>query len=92
VIDPSAKCAHTDRHDLFLTFSPEADPSGRLLLHPDNDDRDALGEAMNFNRGQERFAAQLRTGQCVVFGDGLERPTLLAVPAPATWSSLASPA
>jgi hypothetical protein len=56
------------------------------------DDRDVLGEAMNFNRDQKRFAALLRTGQCLVFEDGLERPALLTIPAPATWTSLVPPA
>lgn len=59
-----------------------------MLRLTSEDDRDVLGEAMNFTYEQKRFVTGLRTGQCVVFEEALEQPILLAVPPPNTWPGL----
>lgn len=43
------------------------------------DDRDAMGGAMNLEESQKRFVTTLRTGQAVVYAEGADRPYLVEV-------------
>jgi hypothetical protein len=52
------------------------------------DDRDFLGEAMNFNDDQKRFVSTLRPLQLVVFEENLDQPVLLSIPHCSQWSGL----
>lgn len=49
------------------------------------DDRDYLGEAMNFTDEQKAFVATLHPGQCVAFAENLDQPALLTVPRRELW-------
>lgn len=44
------------------------------------DDRDYLGQAMNFTEAQKRFVTTLTPGRGVVFEEGLDEPVLLHMP------------
>jgi hypothetical protein len=54
------------------------------------DDREFLGTAMGFTDEQKRFVTGLRTGQCVVFEELLDRPVMLTIPGPDEWPLLFS--
>jgi DNA helicase HerA-like ATPase len=43
------------------------------------DDREYLGEAMNFDEQQKRFVTNLRRGEAVVFEEHLDHPVLIKV-------------
>jgi len=43
------------------------------------DDRDAMGGAMNLDDAQKRFITTLRTGQAAVYAEGADRPYLVEV-------------
>jgi hypothetical protein len=51
------------------------------------DDRDFLGEAMNFNEDQKRFVTNLVPGQFVAFESNVDQPLLLKLPREAEWSA-----
>ena len=59
-----------------------------MLRLASKDDREALGEAMNFDESQKRFVTNLKTGQCVAYADDLDTPLMLTVPAQNRWSQL----
>lgn len=44
------------------------------------DDRDAMGGAMNLTEAQKRQVTALRAGQAVVYAEGADRPYLLRIP------------
>ena len=46
------------------------------------DDREFMGQAMNCSEPQKRFVNTLKTGQAVVFEEGLDQPILLQIPDP----------
>jgi hypothetical protein len=48
----------------------------RITSH---EDREYLGEAMNFNEQQKRFVSSLRRGEAVVFEEHLDHPVLVRV-------------
>ncbi|MDO8126003.1 MAG: DUF87 domain-containing protein [Candidatus Brocadiales bacterium] len=52
------------------------------------DDREAVGECMNMSDDQKKRLSTLETGQAVVFGEGMEGPFLVAVPAKTKQQSL----
>jgi DNA helicase HerA-like ATPase len=54
------------------------------------DAREFLGTAMGFTDEQKRFVNGLRTGQCAVFEELLDRPVMLTIPHPEEWPSLFS--
>ena len=59
-----------------------------MLQLPSQDDRDYLGEAMNFNDEQKQFVTNLKTGEFVVFEEHLDQPVLLSLPHPDEWDRL----
>lgn len=44
------------------------------------DDRDVMGEAMNFNSFQNRHACTLNVGEAIFYGEGLDRPIKIQNP------------
>jgi hypothetical protein len=69
---------------------PEAIKNTNLKLMmrlPAADDRDYLGESMNFTDRQRAFVTNLRTGQMVAFEERLDQPTILNMPDEASWES-----
>jgi hypothetical protein len=56
-----------------------------MLRLTSSDDRDYLGEAMNFNDDQKRFVSTLRPLQLAVFEENLDQPVLLTIPHNSRW-------
>jgi len=56
-----------------------------MLRLTSKDDRDFLGEAMNFDDLQKRFVTNLRPGQYVVFESNVDQPLLLTLPPENEW-------
>ncbi len=59
-----------------------------MLRLTSKDDRDFLGEAMNFNDEQKHFVTNLRPGQYVVFEENVDQPLLLTLPQEREWQRL----
>lgn len=59
-----------------------------MLRLTSKDDRDFLGEAMNFNEEQKRFVTNLKPGQFVAFEQNVDQPLLLTLPDPSQWPDL----
>jgi hypothetical protein len=52
------------------------------------DDRDYLGEAMNFTQDQKRFVSTLRPLNLAVFEEDLDQPLLLEIPHSEDWKTI----
>jgi len=59
-----------------------------MLRLTSRDDRDFLGEAMNFNEEQKRFVTSLCPGEFVAFAENVDQPLLLRLPRPEEWEPL----
>jgi len=59
-----------------------------MLRLTSKDDREFLGDAMNFNEAQKNFVNNLKTGQFVVFEEGVDQPVLLSLPAEKSWPDI----
>jgi len=44
------------------------------------EDRDVMGDAMNMDAAQKRYAVSLETGEACAFSEGLDRPVLIRTP------------
>lgn len=49
---------------------------------PASDDREFLGNSMNFTEAQKQFVNNLRTGEFVAFEENIDQPLLLTLPHP----------
>ena len=52
------------------------------------EDRNYLGESMNFNETQKRYVMNLKPGEYIVFEENLDQPVFLEIPMSNLWNSL----
>ena len=59
-----------------------------MLRLTSKEDREFLGDAMNFTDAQKHFVNNLKTGQFVIFEEGVDQPVLVSLPAESLWDTI----